>query len=62
MASVEHDRGDRARGAVAKQCKGCGRFARLLPGDEECAGCTGALALEFGTIAIPSDTRARGGW
>ena len=35
------------RGAIRVKCPACQRFARLLPGDTECAPCAGRLALEF---------------
>lgn len=44
------------------QCARCQRFARLLPGETECARCSGVLALEFGEITTTSDAIMRGGW
>lgn len=61
------ERLDRARvippdRATQQRCGTCHRFARLLPGDTDCARCAGALALDFSTITMPSDTTVRGGW
>ena len=45
-----------------QRCAQCQRFARLLPGETDCAACTGVLALEFATITGSADAAGRGGW
>lgn len=62
MPSVGQNGDARASGVTRTRCKTCRRFARLLPGELECAKCSGALALEFDTISQQSDASARGGW
>lgn len=62
MAIVGDDRGVSARGLPRTRCGKCKRFARMLPGDTECAACLGVLALEFSTIGTPVHTSVRGGW
>ncbi|PWW65459.1 hypothetical protein DFQ13_102210 [Actinokineospora spheciospongiae] len=62
MATVEEPSGARSSGVTRTRCDKCKRFARLLPGDRECAACAGVLALAFGTITRLSDTTVRGGW
>jgi hypothetical protein len=44
------------------QCARCHKFAKLLPGETDCAGCSGLLALEFPTITHASGAAVRGGW
>jgi hypothetical protein len=50
------------QGASQPRCVTCQRFARLLPGEAECASCSGVLALEFDAITTTSDATVRGGW
>ena len=49
-------------GVTQPRCEKCRRFARLLPGETQCARCSGVLALEFSEITTPSDAIVRGGW
>ncbi len=62
---VRDRRTRRARGVTLvrrTRCGQCGKYARLLPGDVECAACAGMLALIFDTISVPSQATARGAW
>jgi hypothetical protein len=60
MQSVEPSSGAPASGVTQTRCEKCKKFARLLPGDSECSGCSGALALDFSDVT--SSTPLRGGW
>jgi hypothetical protein len=64
METIDPAVGPPPEGVTHQQprCGKCRRFARLLPGDTECARCFGALALDFPTIANPVDATGRGGW
>jgi hypothetical protein len=67
MSTVDHSDSDPLGGVTvvrrfSSRCEMCRRFARLLPGETRCAGCSGVLALEFPTITNTADAVVRGGW
>ncbi len=62
MNRLDGARNAAPEGVAQPRCSTCQRFARLLPGEGECARCSGVLALEFSAITTPSDAVVRGGW
>ncbi len=64
MVRINEGTGGRARGVTRSRprCAQCQRFARLLPGEDTCAVCSGVLALEFPVIRVAGDAGSRGGW
>jgi hypothetical protein len=62
MDTLDPAQGVPPEGVTQQRCGKCRRFARLLPGDTECARCAGVLALEFSAVSTPSDASVRGGW
>jgi hypothetical protein len=62
MDRLDGARSTAPEGVVQPRCATCQRFARLLPGETECARCSGVLALEFSEITTPADAVVRGGW
>jgi hypothetical protein len=62
VQSVEPESGPPASGVTRTRCEKCQKFARLLPGDTKCSGCSGLLALEFGDITTPMRAVERGGY
>ncbi|MBE1466125.1 DNA polymerase II large subunit [Kibdelosporangium phytohabitans] len=62
MESVEHTPVVSASEVTRTRCAKCKKYAKLLPGDIQCAKCLGTLALKFGDISKPSDATVRGGY
>jgi hypothetical protein len=58
MATLDDDKRTSLDGVTRTRCSQCKRFAKLAPGDRECASCAGRLPLE---LPAPSTTGVRGG-
>jgi len=47
MTTLNDEQGRASSGVTRTRCPECKRFAKLLPGDKECAPCGGRLALDI---------------
>lgn len=57
MTTLNDDKNRAQSGVTRTRCTNCKRFAKLLPGERECAPCRGMLPLDLTVTTRPGGGR-----